>query len=308
MDDWGWKMSGLKVVFTFTILLSNLFAQESDKSKLTRETIQSQIDSLKEVRVSFGRKIERIDSLLKILEVKKAENEAEQFIIEGIILTTKKVFGTDLPKLRPSPDIDVAEIKVIPPGTKIRGFDYRDDGYWRVYYDGTIGFLLDSYIVSNEATEKFKEAAKLRRDTQKKELRQPSFKETSQLNSTNKTLQSNLTTKTPSIYSKKRPAQSKTRAEVLYLNFIWSDRTTHDKVALISGEVKNHTNKTVEVVVTVSARNSKKHIVASTQVYAPLVGNISPFGTSPFEAHFFNDGRDMQYFEASIAEVKVVRK
>ena len=163
-------MSGLKVVFTVSILLSNLFAQESDNRKPTRETIQSQIDSLKEVRVSFERKMERIDSLLKILEIKKAENEAEQFIIEGIILTTKKVFGTDLPKLRPSPDIDAAEIKVIPPGTKIRGFAYRDDGYWRVYYDGTVGFLLDSYIVSNQATEKFIEAARLRRDKRQKEL------------------------------------------------------------------------------------------------------------------------------------------
>ncbi len=158
------------LLLTITILLSNLFAQESDNRKPTRETIQSQIDSLKEVRVSFERKMERIDSLLKILEVKKAENEAIQFKMKGIVLTTKKAFRTDLPKLRPSPDIGVAEIKVIPPGTKIRGFAYRDDGYWRVYYDGTVGFLLDSYIVSDETTEKFIEAVRLRRDTQQKEL------------------------------------------------------------------------------------------------------------------------------------------
>ena len=94
------------LLLTITILLSNLFAQESDNRKPTRETIQSQIDSLKAVRVSFERKMERIDSLLKILEVKKAENEAKQFKMKGIVLTTKKAFRTDLPKLRPSPDIE----------------------------------------------------------------------------------------------------------------------------------------------------------------------------------------------------------
>ena len=156
------------LLLTITILLSNLFAQESDNRKPTRETIQSQIDSLKEVRVSLERKIVGIDSLLKVLEVKKAENEAEQFKMEGIVLTTKEWFG--LPKLRPSPDISVAEIKVIPPGTKITGLDYRDDGYWRVDYNGTTGFLLDSHIVLNEATKKFLEAARLRGDKRQKEL------------------------------------------------------------------------------------------------------------------------------------------
>jgi len=162
-------MSVFKVFFMVTILLSSLFAQEEDKT-MTITNIQSKMDSLKKVRAVLERKIEQIDSSLKVLNISKAENEAEQLKMKGLVLKTKAAFGTDLPKLRPSPDIDVPEIKLIPAGTRIRGLDYSDDGYWRVYYDGTIGFLLDSYIVSNAEVERFKEAAGLQRDKRQKKI------------------------------------------------------------------------------------------------------------------------------------------
>jgi endonuclease YncB( thermonuclease family)/uncharacterized protein YgiM (DUF1202 family) len=86
-------------------------------------------------------------------EAVKAIATTKQF--SGSVALTTKLFGRTLPELRPSPDIQAPKTAVIPPATTVTGLDYEEEGYWKVNYNDTIGYILDMYIVSNEATEKF---------------------------------------------------------------------------------------------------------------------------------------------------------
>jgi hypothetical protein len=95
------------------------------------------------------------------------------------------------------------------------------------------------------------------------------------------------------------------RAEILYVEYVWSTETTHDKVADVSGEVRNNIDRPIEVVLNIVARNSQDRIVDSRQVYVPLAGQIPPKSTGAIKTHFYDDGRGITKIEASIAKVYV---